>query len=97
MGTLIDTGGFVYPIYLNGDSPTAHAVDYGISRRDWLAGMAMSGLVVATGSDKDSMHPKTALEVARAAYHIADVMIRLSNESDAEPVSATVVGAISAR
>ena len=81
MKGLIDDGGYVYPVYLDGDH---RDVAHGITRRDWLAGLAMSGLVTGSGSDKDSMHPKTALEVGRAAYHIADLMIRMSSEEAAE-------------
>lgn len=81
MKGLIDSGGYVYPVYLDGDH---RDMSPGITRRDWLAGLAMSGLVGGTGSDKDSMHPKTALEVARSAYHIADLMIRMSGEEAAE-------------
>lgn len=78
----IDQGGYVYPVYVAQGSGKEVGTP-GITRRDWLAGLAMSGLVTGTGSDKDSMHPKTALEVARAAYHIADLMIRQSKEEEA--------------
>ena len=77
MNEPIETGGFVYPTIDEG------VVDFGITRRDWLAGMAMSGLVASSNSSKDSMHPTTALEVARSAYHIADLMIRTSMEQEA--------------
>ena len=81
MKGLIDGGGYVYPVHLDGDH---RDMSPGITRRDWLAGLAMSGLVTGTGSDKDQMHPKTALEVGRSAYHIADLMIRMSREEAAE-------------
>lgn len=79
----IDTGGFVYPIYLDEENLDKQVVSYGITRRDWLAGLAMSGMAGA-GSDKDSMHPKTALEIAQTAYHIADLMIRVSKDAAEE-------------
>ena len=79
----IDSGGYVYPVYLDRGSAGKEVGSPGITRRDWLAGLAMSGLVIGAGSDKDSMHPKTALEVARGAYHIADLMVRQSREEEA--------------
>ncbi len=40
----------------------------GISRRDWLAGLAMNGIM--SGPQRDSR------EVARRAYEVADAMIQ---------------------
>jgi hypothetical protein len=79
----IDAGGFVYPVYIDEDHPSRRVADYGITRRDWLAGLAMQGMVAGMNVDKSSMHPVTALEVARQAYHVADLMIRLSREEAA--------------
>jgi hypothetical protein len=78
----IDTGGFVYPVYIDEEQPNKHVVDFGITRRDWLAGLAMEGLISGSHSDKDSMHPTTALEIARAAYHVADLMISMSKQAE---------------
>lgn len=80
----IDQGGFVYPVYIDDDHPNRRVVDYGITRRDWLAGLAMQGMVANMSVDKSSMHPVTALQVAQGAYHVADLMIRLSREDEAE-------------
>ena len=89
----IDPGGFVYPVYVDEDHPNRQVVDYGITRRDWLAGLAMGGMVSGAHSQTDSMHPTTALEISRGAYHLADLMIRMSREEtpeikapEAEPV-----------
>jgi hypothetical protein len=79
----IDAGGFVYPVYIDEDHPSRRVANYGITRRDWLAGLAMQGLVSNMATDTSSMHPVTALEVARQAYHVADLMIRLSKEEAA--------------
>jgi hypothetical protein len=56
-------------------------IDVGISKRDWFAAMAMQGMVVGSRDSTESMHPTTALEIARAAYHYADIMIRTSKET----------------
>jgi hypothetical protein len=77
----IDTGGFVYPIVHRDGDGNEHA-ELGITRRDWLAGLAMQGIIAGTHADKESMHPTTALEIARGAYHLADLLIRLSREQE---------------
>ena len=76
----IDKGGFVYPSIV--DESAGNTVERGINRRDWYAGLAMQGLVTQMGGDKGTMRPVTALEVARSAYHIADLMIRSSREEE---------------
>lgn len=92
----IDAGGFVYPVYIDEDHPNRGVADYGITRRDWLAGLAMQGMVSNMSVDKSSMHPVTALEVARSAYHVADLMIRLSREEAAAEEIAQTPVAVSA-
>lgn len=88
----IDTGGYFYPVYMDEDNPNRKVISRGVTLRDWFAGMAVSGLV-AEGQDKNAMHPKTALEVARTAYHIADLMIRISREAAEEPEVPMAAGA----
>ena len=70
-----DTGGIVHPVVLkvsDGDSIVTH----GITRRDWLAGLAMQGLLAKgidyyTGCDPE----KVENELPMCAYGIADAMI----------------------
>lgn len=81
MNTKMDSGGYVFPLAVpDSDAPGGYRVDSGITRRDWLAGMAMQGIATASAQGGDSMHPTTALEVARSAYHVADIMIRIGND-----------------
>lgn len=76
-----DDNEFVYPISYEESGEPGHAhVDHGISKRDWFAAMAMQGMVVGSKSSSESMHPTTALEVARTAYHYADIMLRVAKE-----------------
>lgn len=78
MADLEGEGNQVFPvIYLDEENAS---MDMGISKRDWFAAMAMQGMVVGSKDSTESMHPTTALEVARAAYHYADIMIRVSQE-----------------
>jgi len=84
MNEPISSGGYVFPRQLDDGLPKGMGMNPGITRRDWLAGLAMGGLVASPSSAGDSMHPKTALEIARSAYHLADLMIRLSNEEAAD-------------
>ena len=83
MNEPISSGGYVFPHQLDDGLPKGMGMDPGITRRDWLAGLAMSGIAASPGATGDSMHPKTALEIAKAAYHLADLMIRTSDEGAA--------------
>jgi hypothetical protein len=68
-----NNGGFVYPL-ISSDPNHAHndvVVQEGITRRDWLAGLAMQGLVAAIQTRED---PKIDY-VTTKAYQIADAMI----------------------
>ena len=81
MKTAVDQGGFVYPfVFRDEEEHRTRYAEYGITRRDWLAGMAMQALVSIVVSTEDNMHPHTALEIGKSAYHIADIMIRMSKE-----------------
>ncbi|HEY3298356.1 MAG TPA: hypothetical protein VGK34_06840 [Armatimonadota bacterium] len=74
-------GGYVFPLVVPLDEkPGMHQVEYGITRRDWLAALAMQGLTSSAIDSSDNMHPTTALEIARNAYHLADIMIRVGAE-----------------
>ena len=68
----INKGGYVYPMW-DGEVTTL-----GISRRDWLAGMAMQGLMDAYARSEidDYLHN----ELAHDAYHFADAMIEEGNK-----------------
>lgn len=93
MAGRIKTGGFVYPISFSDEAvPQTSKVDHGITRRDWLAAMAMQGLITGAQANKDSMHPITALEVARSAYHVADVMLKIAEEEAAIAESLEALG-----
>ena len=69
-------GGFVYP----------SDVTHGITRRDWLAGLAMQGLLANEECRQQSIRTaekfnKTAPEItAHIAYELADAMIAESNK-----------------
>jgi len=80
---IIDQGGYIYPLVSLDEKNTPH-VELGMTRRDWLAGLAMQGLTGTGSGDsgKDNMHPTTALEISRTAYHLADIMIRVGHEDE---------------
>ena len=60
----IKGGGYVYPTMGN------HvALTYGITRRDWLAGLAMQGLLMGA----DNIQP---IKLSGAAYQLADAIIK---------------------
>jgi hypothetical protein len=63
---------------------TASAVDHGVSRRDWLAAMALQG-VVSKGLDVigDRMISDSERNemMARRAYALADAMLAVSSET----------------
>jgi len=62
----IDDGGFVYPP----TSALEAAQGYvGITRRDWLAGLAMAALLVSPGD------LETNEDIAVASYEYADALI----------------------
>ena len=48
-----------------------------ITRRDWLAGLAMQGLVAQNGLDSDYLEDE---DIATLAYAQADAMIREGKE-----------------
>lgn len=65
-------GGSVFPHNLlrTGDDQTdLNYISTGISRRDWLAGLAMQGYLAREGLQADSVR------VVEHAYEIADIMI----------------------
>jgi len=70
-----DDGGPVYPIF-NQEGFTTHLGNgesaEGISRRDWLAGLAMQGLLSSEDIDLNSTSYE---DVALDSYRIADAMI----------------------
>lgn len=48
----------------------------GMSLRDWLAGMALQGMLAANPTYKSATEPlSAAAELARFAYHTADAML----------------------
>jgi hypothetical protein len=74
----VDDGGNSYPSEQGQvDGLWNQTYDPGISRRDWLAGLAMEGLI---GSFVDSFEPGWEVAVAREAYLAADAMIDVSKK-----------------
>lgn len=78
--TTKNDGGQVYPLI--GDANTAGFVKLGITRRDWLAGLAMQGLCANPGGPFQanascgwSLVNCSIENVAAVAYAIADAMI----------------------
>lgn len=67
----IDNGGAVYP----------HGPDHcneGMSLRDWLAGLAMQGMMDYITAREARETPEST---ARAAYRMADAMLKARKES----------------
>ncbi len=62
-----DDGGQVYP----SEHKWNQTYDPGITRRDWLAGLAMQAYIARGNADED-----TYADVAMWAYRQADAMIR---------------------
>lgn len=74
-------GGTVYPHNLlrtGGDETDLNYISTGISRRDWLAGLAMQGLLASEGMGADNVR------ISEHAYEIADIMIAKSIEDKKE-------------
>ncbi|MGP0564557.1 hypothetical protein ACTRW9_12500 [Nitrospina sp. 32_T5] len=74
-------GGTVYPHNLlrtGNDEGDLNYISTGISRRDWLAGLAMQGLLASEGMSADPTR------VTEHAYEIADIMIAKSIEDKKE-------------
>ena len=75
----IDEGGQAFPrsyAYLNPETGQAELKSSeGMTRRQWLAGMAMNGLVKSTSDTNVSK-----AWISRTAWSIADVMIMLEHE-----------------
>ena len=70
-------GGSVYPHRLlkTGDADKdLNYISMGISRRDWLAGLAMQGFLAAEGLQSDRVR------ISEHAYEIADIMIQRGAE-----------------
>ncbi len=70
----IDDGGSAFPYgFIN--ERGGQTIVMGMTRRDWLAGMAMQGLLAHKALDVLSTHDKLW---AAAMYGIADIMIEAS-------------------
>lgn len=63
-----DEGGYVHSMVVD-----AETYEHGITRRDWLAGLAMQGILAAGGE-------VTMTEVLKTSYDVADGMIEEGNK-----------------
>ena len=71
-----DDGGQVHPfIEFRTDRPSEVVI--GISRRDWLAGLAMQGYLSAP---ENKFSNRENIPISQRAYKIADAMIARGNE-----------------
>ncbi|HDZ27039.1 hypothetical protein LCGC14_1009370 [marine sediment metagenome] len=68
-------GGYVYPHTLQHLQEIGYGISLGITRRDWLAGLAMQGLLSKPSllANEGEMLEGKVLSVA--SYEIADAMI----------------------
>ena len=68
---VIDDGGPAFPVFWNQNTPGELCALPGVTRRQWLAGLAMQGLLA---------NPETwkigEVSFQDQAYHIADAMIQ---------------------
>ena len=67
--TKVDNGGYVYPNTLQHLQEVGYGISLGITRRDWLAGLAMQGLLTK------AEQYVSGRELADVAYKYADAMI----------------------
>jgi len=70
-------GGTVYPHHLlrtGADESDLNYISTGISRRNWLAGLAMQGLLASEGVQDD------LARLAERAYEMADTMIKVESD-----------------
>lgn len=75
----IDDGGTAFPSPEN--TKEGWAAEYGMSLRDWFAGMALNGLVERGGYDLEhSKFQDTVKHLAVNAYILADAMIAERNK-----------------
>lgn len=71
-GNKIDDGGQAFPL----DCEDWRERNYGMTRRQWLAGLAMQGMLSSNAKHKDgSVFFLLEDEVAKRAYNYADAMI----------------------
>jgi len=74
----IDTGGAAFPRPIGNSGPTHYearkvsAESEGMSLRDWFAGMAITAMYMY---GQDLAEEKSAQDIAKASYEIADAMI----------------------
>lgn len=77
----MDDGGFVYPASSSWSPQGDFEYSEGITRRDWLAGLAMQAIFGGVGAqqvaDRDERYDETnwAEVVAKNSYEMADAMI----------------------
>lgn len=67
-------GGSVYPHQLlktGEDQTDLNYISIGISRRNWLAGLAMQGLLASEGTHGDPVR------LSERAYEMADAMLKV--------------------
>lgn len=72
MPKMFDDGGAAFPIrQVDGVHPT----EFGMSLRDWFAGMAMQGILSGTSGNIELWVDEIAKVTAAQAYRRADAMI----------------------
>ena len=66
-----------FPIVTDDDQKEHLTVEWGLTKREWFAGMALQGLASGISYDDVSM---CSHAIAKSAYELADSMLRLSDE-----------------
>ena len=72
----IDQGGYFHPC------ETSAGIVTGITRRDWLAGLAMQGLLSGKCYDDNNSADNFDSFLSKMAYDLADAMIAESKKTE---------------
>lgn len=71
-------GGQAFPFVTDDDKAEHLTVEWGMSLRDWFAGMALQGLLAMCAGE--NVNPGTAEKAAEVAYEHADAMLNERNK-----------------
>ena len=75
----IDSGGMAFPVTPTDRSGQIGPTEYGLTKREWYAGMALQGMLAANHMEQwrgEMTWPQQLHAISIDAYSLADAMIR---------------------